>query len=413
MTTAIDRSHLSAADIDIYSLDKYEKTGVPHEELSWLRQNAPVFFHPEPDGRGFWAVTKHEDIRRISSDPETFSSAVGGTNIRDYPAEDLANIQMMIVNIDPPRHAEFRKLIRSRFTPKMVGRLQKTIEDRAKRIVDQIAKKGECEFVTSVAAELPLQVIADLVGIPEEDQPRIFDWTNKLLGFDDPEFSDLTMEETRAAAAEVWAYADGLADTREGSDGEDLVSVLLRSEIEGRRLTRMEFDAFFLMLSLAGNETTRTAISQSLLTLIEHPDARRRLTDDLSLMPSAVEEILRWVAPVMHFRRTATRDVEIRGQQIKEGEKVVVFYHGGNRDENVFDNPDRFDICRSPNDHLSFGHGEHYCLGAHLARLEVTVMLKELLSRLPDIELVRPVRRLRSNFINGIKEMHIRFTPES
>jgi cholest-4-en-3-one 26-monooxygenase len=265
--------------------------------------------------------------------------------------------------------------------------------------------------VRDVAAELPLQVIADLVGVPQEDRHKVFEWSNRLIGMDDPEFAN-SPEAGKMAAAELWMYANQLAEERKREPRNDLVTVLMTAEVDGEKLTEVEFDSFFLLLAVAGNETTRNLISGGMLALIEHPEQRRRLLENPNLLNSAVEEMLRWVSPVMHFRRTATRDTEIRGQKIRTGEKVVVYYGSANRDESVFPNPNVFDVGRTPNNHLAFGIGEHFCLGSNLARLEIRAIFEELLRRLPDIELASPVRRLRSNFIAGVKEMPVRFTPE-
>ncbi len=398
-------------EVELYDPDVYVERGVPHDAFRVLRNEAPVWFQKEPKGTGYWAITKHADVVAISKDPMRYSSNRGGTNIEDYEEQDMMQIRLLMVNMDPPQHVKFRKIVRTGFTPRMVNRLEPAIRETAKRIVDGVAKKGECNFVRDVAAELPLQVIADMMGIPHEERHLVFDWSNRLIGFDDPEFQT-SVEDARMAAAEMWMYANGLAAKRTDPTAEDLVSVLINAEVDGEKLSEMEFDAFFLMLSVAGNETTRNLIAGGMLALIEHPDQRQRLLDDPALIPTAVEELLRWVTPVMYFRRTVTEDVTIRGQQIKAGEKVAMYYHSANRDEEVFTDPQKFDVGRDPNDHLAFGVGEHFCLGASLARLEIRIMFEELLRRLPDIELNGPIRRLRSNFINGIKDMPVKFTPE-
>ena len=401
--------NMRLADVDLHNPDTFVE-GVPHQAFRVMRQEAPVYFHKEAGGTGFWCVTKYEDVLAVSKDPHTFSSR-RGTNIADYSPEDLSTIQLMMLNMDPPQHNQFRKLASTGFTPRMVARLEPKVRASAKEIVDQIASKGTTDFVTSIAAQLPLAVIADLLGVPQEDRVKIFDWSNRLIGFDDPEFQTC-FEDGKAAAAELWMYASSLADIRRETRGEDLVSVLINAEIDGERLSDMEFDSFFLLLAVAGNETTRNLISGGLLALLEHPEQRDRLLKDPSLIPSAVEEMLRWVTPVMYFRRTTTKETVLRGQKIGEGEKVVMYYSSANRDEDVFRDSEQFDVGRTPNDHLAFGAGQHFCLGANLARLEIRAIFEEVLRRMPDIQLNGDVRRLRSNFINGFKTIPIAFTPE-
>jgi cholest-4-en-3-one 26-monooxygenase len=400
------------SEIDLYDLDQYVKE-VPHKQMAWLRAEAPVYWHQRemPGGRGFWAITKHADIVRISKDPLTFSSFRGGTNIPDYAPEDLSNIQMLMVNMDPPQHGKFRKLVSLGFTPRMVARLEPKVRDAARLIVDKIASKGSCDFVRDVSAELPLQVIAEMIGVPQEDRGKLFDWSNRLIGFDDPEFST-SIEDARIAAGEVWMYSNQLAEERRGQKGEDFLSIIVNAEIDGEKLTELEVNCFFLLLSVAGNETTRNLITGGMIALLDNPAELERLKADPSLLPTAVDEMLRWVTPVMHFRRTATKDVEIRGVKIKEGDKVILYYNSANRDEEIFQNPEKFDVGRTPNDHLAFGVGEHFCLGNNLARMEIRIMFEELLRRLPDLHHAGAVRRLRSNFINGVKAMPVEFTPE-
>jgi cholest-4-en-3-one 26-monooxygenase len=401
---------MMALVIDVFDPAQYV-AGIPHERFRQLRQEAPVYFHAEPGGPGYWALTRYDDVVRVSKDPLTFSSARGGTNIEDLTEESLSQVRLMMLNMDPPQHQQFRRLVSVGFTPRMIRALEPRIRATADSIIDKVASRGHCDFVEEVAAELPLQVIAELMGIPLEDRHKVFAWSNRLIGFDDPEFSTSRQDGT-LAAMEMWAYATQLAESRRDRAGTDLVTTLINAEIEGERLTGTEFEAFFLLLAVAGNETTRNLISGGMLALIEHPRARERLLAEPDLIPSAVEEMLRYVTPVMHFRRTATRATEIRGQRIEAGGKVVMYYTSANRDEDVFKDPDAFDVARSPNDHLAFGVGEHFCLGASLARLEIRVMFEELLKRLPDIELAGPVRRLRSSFINGYKAIPVRFTPE-
>jgi cholest-4-en-3-one 26-monooxygenase len=335
-----------------------------------------------------------------------------GTTINDPSPDGLAMVRTLMLNMDPPRHTAYRKIVATGFTPAIVRTLEPRVREIARKIVDDVAALGRCDFVARVAAELPLQVIAEMLGVPQEDRHRVFDWSNRLIGFDDPEFST-SLEDGRQAAAEMFAYAQGLALERKQHPRDDVISLLMQSEVDGNALTEMEFDAFFILLSVAGNETTRNLISGGMLALIEHPGERRRLLADPSLTATAVEEMLRWVTPVISFRRTAMRDTELHGQTIRAGDKVVMFYPSANRDDEVFADAGRFDVTREPNPHLAFGGGgRHFCLGASLARLEIRVLFEELLRRLPDIELDGAPRRLRSNFINGIKTLPVRYTPQ-
>jgi cholest-4-en-3-one 26-monooxygenase len=398
------------SEVELHDPDVFVR-GVPHEALRLLRKESPIYFHAEPGGPGFWAVTKYDDVVTVGKDPGRFSSHRGGTNIQDYPPDNLSTIQLLMLNMDPPQHNKFRRLVSQGFTPRMTAQLEPRIREAARGIIDKVAHKGTCDFVASVAAELPLQVIAELMGIPQDDRHKVFEWSNRLIGFDDPEFQT-SLEGGTQAAMEMWMYANELGAARRGTPGQDLVSVLMNAEVDGAQLTEMEFDAFFLLLAVAGNETTRNLISGGMLALIENPDQRQRLLADPKLIESAVEEMLRWVTPVMYFRRTATSDTELGGVKIKENEKVVVYYTSANRDEDVFKDPYKFDVGRTPNEHLAFGVGQHFCLGTNLARLEIRVLFEELLKRLPDIELAGNVRRLRSNFINGYKEIPVKFTPE-
>lgn len=403
------RSPLTLENVDIYNPDTYVQ-GVPHEAFRLLRREAPVFWHKEPNGRGFWAVTRYDDLVRISLDSATFSSA-RGTNIPDLPEDGLRVIQMMMVNMDPPKHTQYRRTVSKGFTPKVVREMEPRIRSVTTEIIDRVASRGECDFVTDIASELPLQVIVELMGVPMEDRHKVFEWSNQMVGAEDSEYAHMPAE-ALLAAMQVFNYAHQIAEKREVEPKGDIVTTLVNAEPGGERLTRPEFAAFFMLIAVAGNETTRNLISGAMLALIEHPEQRARLIAHPSLIPLAVEEMLRWVTPVMHFRRTAARDTEIRGQRIREGDKVVMYYCSANRDEDVFPDGDLFDIGRSPNDHVTFGGGgAHFCLGSNLARLEIRVMFEELLRRLTDIELAEPVQRLRSNFVNGIKHMPVRFTP--
>jgi cholest-4-en-3-one 26-monooxygenase len=312
--------------------------------------------------------------------------------------------------MDPPQHTRQRTFVNRGFTPRMIGRLAKHVREICDTLIDEVVPRGEADFVTDVAAPLPLQVICELVGAPAGDRDRIFELSNKLVGADDPEFRS-TPEEGMEAAAEIYAFAHELAERRRAQPADDIVTRLLQPDDAGEVLSTEEFDLFFLLLTVAGNETTRNAASGGMLAFFEHPGQWQRLLADPGLVPTAAEEIVRWVSPVNLFRRTATRDTEVGGQAIAEGDKVVVFYASGNRDESVFTAPQEFDIARDPNPHVGFGGGgPHFCLGRHLAALELRVLLQTLAERMPDIELDGEVSRLRSNFLNGIKHMPVRFT---
>jgi cholest-4-en-3-one 26-monooxygenase len=386
--------------------------GWPADVFRRLRAEAPVAWNDSANGNGFWVVSRHQDVWDISLDQKTFSSARNGAIPRDWQNDEEREAQSgMLINMDPPRHTKYRRLVNLGFSPKMVNRLEPHIRQLAAGIVDAVAARGHCDFVNDVAAELPLQVIVEMIGVPLEDRHLVFDWSNKMMAYDDPEYQE-GPETGQMAAMQMFMYANQLALERKARPREDLVSVLMTAEVEGEKLAEHEFDQFFLLLAVAGNETTRNLISGGMLALLEHPEQRARLLADRRLLDSAVEEMLRWVAPVMQFRRTVQRDVQLHGIHLHAGDLVSVWYGSANRDERVFRDADRFDVGRQPNEHLAFGIGPHFCLGANLARLEIRIMFEELLRRLPDIRPAGPVERLRSNFINGIKRMPVEFTPE-
>ena len=396
--------------IDLYSPDTYAGA-MPHEAFAELRRERPVLWQEEPAGPGYWALTKYDDVVTVSSDNVLFSSWRMGTNIEDPDTDGLAVIRTLMIDMDPPMHTKYRRLVSTGFTPKMIAALEPHVRTITRRIVDGVAAKGACDFVTEVAAELPLAVIAEMLGVPDEDHHKVFAWSNRLIGFDDPEYST-TLDDGRNAAMEMFLYANQLAVERKANPRDDLVSALMAADVDGESLKEADFDGFFILLAVAGNETTRNLISGAMLALMQHPEQRARLAADPSLMATAVEEFLRWVSPLIYFRRTASRDTEVRGQRIAEGDKLVMYYPSANRDEDVFPDAGVFDVGRSPNPHMAFGGGgPHFCLGASLARLEIRIMFEELLRRLPDIEPAGPVQRLRSNFINGIKHMPVRYTP--
>ncbi|HEY4025307.1 MAG TPA: cytochrome P450 [Candidatus Dormibacteraeota bacterium] len=397
-------------DVDLVDPDVYAG-GVPHETFALLRREAPVYRHPQPGASPFWAITRYRDVVAVSRDSATFSSERRGAMLGEPPEEALAIQRLMMLNMDPPRHTKLRGLINKGFTPRVVALLTEPIRRICAEVIDAAAERGECDFVTEISAELPLQVIAELLGVPQSDRHQIFEWSNTLVGGDDPEFRGKP-EDAEAAAIAMYAYANDMVRQRMASPRDDLVSALMQAEVDGERLTETEFDLFFLLLAVAGNETTRNLISGGMLALIQNPDQWRRLRDDPSLLETGVEEMLRWVTPVMQFQRTAQRDTEIAGVPVAEGDRVALYYVSANRDEAVFEQPDRFDVGRSPNEHVAFsGGGPHFCLGANLARLEIRIMFEELLQRAPVIEPNGPPRKLRSSFLNGIKSMPVRLSP--
>jgi len=398
-------------EIDLSNPDHFTE-GVPHRWFRALREQDPVHWQDERTGAGFWSITKYEDVKAISRQPKVFSSWLGCTNIFELDEQDLAGSRLLMLNMDPPQHGKFRRLVSKGFTPKRIAAMGAYLRELARKTVDRIAERGECEFVADVASRIPMETICAMLGVPEADRQYVYDVSNKLIGFDDPEFQT-SMDDGRVASAELFMYASKLGEEKKRCPRDDLATILINAEVDGERLSEIEFQSFFLLLSIAGNETTRTVTAQGMRLLSAHPALKRRVVETPSVLPNAIEEILRYNPAVIHFRRTATEDVELRGKKIRTGQKVVLWYPSANRDDDVYADPDRFDIDRWPNEHLAFGVGEHYCLGASLARLQLNAIFSELFRRLPDIEVDGPVRYLRSNFIDGIKEMRVRFTPES
>ena len=387
--------------------------GVPHAWLAHLRRHDPVHWQDEAGGPGFWAVTRYEDCVTVNRDYERFSSAVRGTMPFEMPDEDVAQQSLMMLNMDPPLHTRYRRLVNKGFTPRMVRDLEANIHRVTDVIIDQVIEKGEADFVTDLSAELPLQVIAELLGVPQDDRHRMFEWSNRMVGNEDPEYQTQA-EEALVAAMELYAYAAELFAIKRIDPHADLMSVLTTVEVEGEQLSEMELELFFLLLTVAGNETTRNLMSGAMDTFFQHPHQWQRLLDDRSLVPRAVDEMLRFVSPVMNFRRTAMCDVTLSGTEIKAGDKVVFFHASANRDEDVFAEADTFDIGRDPNPHIAFGGGgPHFCLGANLARMEIRVMFEHLLDRMPDIRRRGDLQRLQSQFINGVKHLPVAFTPAS
>lgn len=391
---------------------------IPHDWFDWLRENDPVHWN-EPYGRdgmthfravpqGFWALTRHADVSHVSRHPEVFSSHEGGALMEDMGPEGLAMFRQQLIHMDPPEHTEFRHVLSKGFTPRRIRRLEAFIDELCRDIVDSVAPLGECDFVDMVAKELPVRVIGELFGMPRSDFAKLIDWTNRVLGIDDPEgdFAD-----GLAAMQELFHYVTMLGEEKRRDPDGTVISALVNSEVDGRPMTAAEINMWFFLLVIAGNETTRNAISGGLIALTEFPDQRRKLLDDMSLLKPMADEMVRWVSPVIAFRRTALVDTEIDGHPIAEGDKVVVFYPAANRDPRVFSDPHEFDVTRDPNPHLGFGVGNHFCLGANLARAEIIAMYRELLTRLPDIEVAGPPARWHSTLVNSIKSLPCRFTP--
>ena len=392
--------------IDFYNPDTFEH-GPPFDIFKELRENEPVYWNAQKEGTGFWALTRYDDVVATSLDHDSFLSGHGV-----FVDESVGGSELMMVNMDPPKHSGLRALVNEGFTPKMIRRMEPHVRGIAAAIVDKIAAKGECDFVLDVAMELPLQVIAELIGIPQADRHQIYQWSNQMIAVGDPEYSP-DMDTATKAAADIFAYSAKLTADRRENPRDDLLTVLVNAEVEGEKLEDMELNIFFLLLAVAGNETTRNLMAGGMLAFFEHPDQWQRLKDDPSLITTTVEELLRWISPIMYFRRTASKDTVIHGQQIKEGDKVTIWYGSANRDPDFFENADTFDIGRHPNSHVALGAGgPHYCLGASLARLEIKLMFEEIAKRLPDIQLNGDVSLLRSYFINGFKHIPVKFTPE-
>jgi cholest-4-en-3-one 26-monooxygenase len=404
---------MDLSDIDLLDRDRFTQ-GIPHEWFTYLRREAPVYRHPEPDGPGFWVLTKYDDVVAVGRDAETFSSDQkrGGVIGLEQPPpeqEDFTAEGRLMLTMDPPDHTRYRKLVNRGFTPRQMRMLEPHIRDLTAQILDEVIERGECDFVVDVAAELPLQVIAELIGVPQEDRHKLFEWSNRMVGSEDPEYI-VSAEEVQAAQIEMFMYANELAQQRRTTPRDDIVTALLTAEVDGDTLSEMDFNLFFLLLAVAGNETTRNSISHGVKAFCENPDQYRALVEDPTLADSATEEVVRWASPVMYFKRNVTRDTDFKGHAFKEGDKVSMWYISANRDEDVFDDPFTFDIRRNPNEHVGFGGGgPHHCLGSNLARMEIRVLLEEMARRIPEIETTDEAQPLRSNFIGGIKHLPVKF----
>jgi cytochrome P450 len=408
-------------DIDLSNFDFWERPWDEREEaFRLLRAERPIAFFDDPEievetiipippGPGYYAVTRYADIVEISRHPELYCSGKSGTTILDMPPELLEFFGSMI-NMDDPRHARLRRIVSAAFNPRMVRAVEDTIQQVADDIIADVRSKGACDFVTEVAARLPLKVICDMMGVPEADYHTVFRCSNVILSMGDTEYVPEGEDPVLAfvnAGTELAELMRSLAGYRLEHPTDDLTSALANANVDGESLTDAELASFFILLVVAGNETTRNAISHGLWALTERPDQRAVWTADFdAVTPTAVDEVVRWASPVIFMRRTVTQPTTLSGHEFAEGDKVILFYNSANRDEDVFEDPQRFDVLRSPNPHVGFGApGPHFCLGAHLARREITVMFKELFRHLPDIRATAEPDRLRSNFINGIKHL--------
>jgi cytochrome P450 len=411
----------SVESVDLADLDTFENNQAwPQFDL--LRRAAPVHWNPESaPNHGFWSITRHADIVAVGRDVETFTSAEF-VNLEELDG-DLIQIRRSMLETDGVRHRALRRLLARDFGGQTLKRFEDFLRDLTSVTVDAALRKGEFDFVKDISADFPIQVLAKLLDVPSSDTGQLIAWGNRIIGNTDPEYADVLLEDADSdkykhlpfrspASLEVFEYGRELARQRRGGAGDDLVSSLVnRIPEDGEPLSATDFDNYFLLLVVAGNETTRHAITHAMLALMEQPDQLTLLQERPELIPRAVEELLRWASPVYHFRRTATRDVELHGQPIKAGDKVVMWYASGNRDADVFADPYRLDVTRQPNEHVTFGKGgPHLCLGGNLARMEMRLMFEALLPRLHTIELAGDVRRVRSNFVNGIKQMPVRVT---
>jgi cytochrome P450 len=413
---------LPLEEVDLADLDNFADGITPWRMFHTLRHEDPVHWQPEPEpNSGFWAVTRHSDIAAVDRDPETFTSAKF-VNLEELD-DDQIKKRASILEMDGVRHRAMRNVIQRQFGASVINSYGDFLRGLTAKTLDAALAKGTFDFVADVSADFPINVLARLLDVPPEDNQQLIDWGNRIIGNTDPDYADVLLHSAESeqyrdlpfrspASLEVFEYGRELARQRRGGDGTDLVSRLVNeTPRDGVPLSAQDFDNYFLLLVVAGNETTRHTITHSMLALLQHPEQLARLKDDPSLIPVAVEEFLRWASPVYHFRRTATRDVELGGKHIKEGDKVVMWFASGNRDEEVFGNPYDFDVTRQNNDHVTFGKGSpHLCLGNLLARTEIRIMFEELIPRIADIRLAGDAPRVRSSFVNGIKKLPVEVT---
>ena len=415
MSIETSTESFSGGELNIIGPEYYQQNGYPHREWTFLRQHQPVYRYEGPCAEPFWAITKHSDIVQIAKQPQLFTNRpriVIFADERGGYAEQEEPPFRHLLTMDPPQHGEYRSVMSRRFTPRAVVELKPKIERITRDVMDALVDLDECDFVLDISAKIPLAVIAELLGCPREDWDQLFRWSNEIIGAGDPEFQQGASQRETAEGAriELFQYFAGLMVERQKRPTNDISSAIANAKLPNdAAMPQMEMLGYYFLLVLAGNETTRNATSGGLQAFIENPQQFARLKKDPSLIKPAVEEIVRWVTPVIHFSRTASADTEIRGHTIRRGESVCLFYPSANRDEEVFEEPFKFDIGRSPNPHIAFGIGEHFCLGANLARLELEVIFRELARRLEYAEPAGPFERLRSSFVGGIKHMPIQF----
>jgi cytochrome P450 len=399
----------------LISPDHYAAHGYPHELWTRLRREDPVHRVEANPEMPFWAITKHADIVTIGKQPEKF---LNGTTLMIRTEPRPAGEEMFpktLIEMDPPRHGKYRRIVSKRFTPGALKRWHGDIERIANEIVDGLldaGDEGECDFVEKVAAPLPIAVIAWLLGVPRSDWRLLFDWTNRTIGSGDPEYQKAGEDSSataRQAMIDLFQYFAKLVEEKKKNPADDLITLFATAEVDGEKLPPMDVLAYCLIIVVAGNETTRNATSGGMLALAEHPAELVRIQRNPALLASGIEEILRWTSPIIHFARTATENVELRGKTIRKGDQLALFYPSANRDEEIFDAPFSFRVDRDPNRHLAFGIGEHFCAGAHVARLELEVAFQALIPRLAQLELAGPVQRLHSNLVGGIKHLPIRY----
>jgi len=415
MSVEMSAESFSNGELNIIGPEYYQQNGYPHREWTFLRQHQPVYRYQGNCAEPFWAITKHADIVQIAKQPNLFTNRPRIVIFADerggYVEQEEPPFRHLLT-MDPPQHGEYRSIMSRRFTPRAVLELKPKIERITREVVDAVVDLDECDFVLDISAKIPLAVIAELLGCPREDWDQLFRWSNEIIGAGDPEFQQGASQRDTAERAriELFQYFAGLTVERQKRPTNDISSAIANAKLpNGSSMPQMEMLGYYFLLVLAGNETTRNATSGGLQAFIENPGQFDRLKQDPSLIKPAVEEIARWVTPVIHFARTASVDTEIRGHTIRRGESVCLFYPSANRDEEVFEEPFKFDIARNPNPHIAFGIGEHFCLGANLARLELEVIFRELASRLEYAEPAGPLERLRSSFVGGVKHMPIQF----